>query len=96
MYLASIADWDLKRQEHSARPIRVICELSRFGLIEDVDNDPTHGSQFQSYGHGQGLQTMNSSSWETDQTPSSWERVAGRSPNRNREPFRCREDFIRN
>jgi hypothetical protein len=35
VYTASIAAWDLKLQENSARPIRVIRELSRFGLIED-------------------------------------------------------------
>lgn len=69
VYTASIAAWDLKLQENSARPIRVIRELSRFGLMEDVDNDPTNGSQFQAYVRGQGLQTINGTSWETYQTP---------------------------
>jgi Ca2+-binding RTX toxin-like protein len=65
VYTASIAAWDLKLQENSARPIRVIRELSRFGLMEDVDQDPTNGSQFQAYGRGQGLQTINGTDWET-------------------------------
>jgi Ca2+-binding RTX toxin-like protein len=69
VYSASIAAWDLKLQENSARPIRVIRDLSRFGLIEDVDNDPTNGSQFQAYVRGQGLQTINGTAWETYQTP---------------------------
>ena len=69
VYTASIAAWDLKLQENSARPIRVIRDLSRFGLMEDVDNDPTNGSQFQAYVRGQGLQTINGTSWETYQTP---------------------------
>jgi Ca2+-binding RTX toxin-like protein len=69
VYTASIAAWDLKLQENSARPIRVIRDLSRFGLMEDVDNDPTNGSQFQAYVRGQGLQTINGTDWETYQTP---------------------------
>ena len=72
MSIASIAAWDLKRQQNSPRPIRVIRELSRFGLIEVSTNEPTNGSQFQSYGHGQGLQTMNGRSWETDPTPGTY------------------------
>ena len=69
VYSASIAAWDLKLQENSARPIRVIRDLSRFGLIEDVDNDPSNGSQSQAYVRGQGLQTINGTAWETYQTP---------------------------
>ena len=69
VYSASIAAWDLKLQENSARPIRVIRDLSRFGLMEDVDQDPSNGSQFQAYGRGQGLQTINGTDWETYQTP---------------------------
>jgi len=69
VYAASIAAWDLKLQENSARPIRVIRDLSRFGLMEDVDNDPSNGSQFQAYVRGQGLQTINGTDWETYQTP---------------------------
>jgi Ca2+-binding RTX toxin-like protein len=69
VYAASIAAWDLKLQENSARPIRVIRDLSRFGLMEDVDQDPSNGSQFQAYVRGQGLQTINGTDWETYQTP---------------------------
>lgn len=69
VYSASIAAWDLKLQENSARPIRAIRELSRFALMEDSDNDPTNGSQFQAYVRGQGLQTINGTDWETYQTP---------------------------
>jgi Ca2+-binding RTX toxin-like protein len=69
VYAASIAAWDVKLQENSARPIRVIRDLSRFGLMEDVDQDPSNGSQFQAYVRGQGLQTINGTDWETYQTP---------------------------
>jgi|GEM_PF-5997265 len=69
VYAASIGAWDLKLQADYARPIRVIRELSRFGLMEDADQDPTNGSQFQAYVRGQGLQTINGTDWETYQSP---------------------------
>jgi hypothetical protein len=69
VYSASIAAWDLKLQYNYARPIRVIRDLSRFGLMEDGDQDPSNGSQFQAYVRGQGLQTINGTEWETYQSP---------------------------
>ncbi|MFM7268760.1 MAG: hypothetical protein ACKOZT_09260, partial [Cyanobium sp.] len=69
VYTASLAAWDVKLQGNSARPIRAIRELSRFGLMEDVDKDPSNGSQFQATVRGQGLQTINGVDWETYQTP---------------------------
>jgi hypothetical protein len=74
VYAASIACWDLKRQFDYARPIRVVRELSRLGLMEDSDNDPSNGSQFEAYSRGQGLQLINGVDWETYQS------VGGYSP----------------
>jgi hypothetical protein len=74
VYSASIACWDLKRQFDYARPIRVVRELSRLGLMEDSDNNPSNGSQFEAYSRGQGLQMINGVDWETYQS------VGGYSP----------------
>jgi hypothetical protein len=74
VYSASIAAWDLKRQFDYARPIRVVRELSRLGLMEDTDNDPSNGSQFEAYVRGQGLRLINGVDWETYQS------VGGYSP----------------
>ena len=69
LYTASIAAWDVKRQDDYARPVRVIRELSRLGLMQDDDNNPANGSQFQAFVRGQGLQTINGVDWETYQSP---------------------------
>ena len=69
VYTASIAAWDLKRQEDYARPVRVIRELSRFGLMQDDDNNPANGSQFEAFVRGKGLQRINGVDWETYQSP---------------------------
>jgi membrane-associated phospholipid phosphatase len=68
VYSASIAAWDLKRQYDYARPIRVVRELSRLGLMEDSDNNPSNGSQFEAYVRGQGLRLINGVDWETYQS----------------------------
>ncbi len=67
-YAASIASWQLKRQEDYARPIRVVRELSRFGLMKDSDNDPANGSQFTAHVRGEGLRDISGVDWETYQT----------------------------
>jgi Ca2+-binding RTX toxin-like protein len=84
VYSASLAAWDVKLQSNSARPIRAIRELSRFGLMEDSDRDPSNGSQFQATVRGQGLQTIDGVNWETYQTPGPYsppfpEHVSGHS-----------------
>ncbi|MEB3266435.1 MAG: hypothetical protein VKN13_07470, partial [Cyanobacteriota bacterium] len=72
VYSASLAAWDVKRRGNSARPIRVIRELSRFGLMEDIDNNPSNGSQFLATVRGRGLQTINGVDWETYQPPGAY------------------------
>jgi len=69
VYTASLAAWDVKLQSNSARPIRVIRELSRFGLMEDVDKDASNGSQFLATVRGEGLQLIDGVDWETYQRP---------------------------
>lgn len=71
-YAASIASWQLKRQEDYARPLRVVRELSRFGLMKDRDQNPANGSQFTAYVRGEGLRDISGVDWETYQTAGSY------------------------
>jgi len=69
VHAAAISAWDLKLKENYARPVRVIRELSKLGLVTDLD-PKTEGSQFFSFNRETGnVALINGVDFETYQLP---------------------------
>jgi len=69
VHAAAISAWDLKLQENYARPVRTIRELSKLGLLTDVDPN-TEGSQFRAFDRDTGnVDIISGVDFETYQLP---------------------------
>ena len=69
VHAAAISAWELKLQENYARPVRTIRELSKLGLLTDVDPN-TEGSQFHAFNRDTGnIDIISGVDFETYQLP---------------------------
>ena len=70
VHAAAISAWDLKLTENYARPVRIVRELSRLGLLTDEDGDPSNGSQFRAFNRESGnVDLISGVDFETYQLP---------------------------
>jgi hypothetical protein len=68
VFNASISAWDLKLNDNYVRPVRAVRELSRLGLLADLDGDPSNGSQFKAYNRKSAqVDIITGQNWETYQ-----------------------------
>ena len=69
VHAAAISAWDLKLKENYTRPVRAIRELSKLGLLTDVDPN-TEGSQFYGFNRDTGnIDLITGAEFETYQLP---------------------------
>ena len=69
VHAAAISAWDLKLQENYTRPVRAIRELSKLGLLTDVDPN-IEGSQFFAFNRDTGnIDVISGIDFETYQLP---------------------------
>lgn len=69
VHAAAISAWDLKLQENYTRPVRAIRELSKLGLLTDIDPN-IEGSQFFAFNRDTGsIDVISGIDFETYQLP---------------------------
>jgi hypothetical protein len=68
LFGASITAWDLKVSTDYVRPVRAIRELSQRGFLEDIDGDPSNGTQVAAYSRDLAdVDVISGAAWETYQ-----------------------------